>query len=133
MKLTDKIISLMMAFMISMLVILFTCSAISYATEAPDEPGTEETDTEGGDGEEGDEEEEDTITEEDKSLFANVNEAIAGMIRGLAFSIFKLVQGGLQAANDGNIVTIDDLVFDKFPATNINFFDSDMQGSFQVV
>ena len=132
MKISNRIISLIMALMISMLVMLFTCSAITLASEVPNEPDTENTDgtVEEGDGTEEAEEDEDTVSEEDKSLFANVNEAIAGMIRSLAFSIFKLVQGGVQAANDGNIVTIDDLVFDKYPGTNINFFDSSQQGSF---
>ena len=110
-----------------MLVIFISFGAIAFADDDAEEPGTTEVE---GAGYEKAEIEEDTVSEEDKGLFASVNEGIAGAIRSFAFSIFNLVQGGVKSSYEVKIVTIDDLVFDNFPGTSIDFYNNNASDEF---
>jgi len=64
-----------------------------------------------------------------ESQFNAAQIMIAGFIRNLGFNIFNMVQGGIGTTNNGNIVTIDDLVFDHFSETSINFYDRDIDST----
>lgn len=63
---------------------------------------------------------------EDSDMFGEINKFIARIFREIAFFLFNNVQGGIKGENGNKIVTIDDLVFDDFPSTSINFFDRDV-------
>lgn len=71
----------------------------------------------------------DLYESEDKSggFFQALEEAIADIIFGLANLIFNIVQDGIKtfgSTTGSSIVTIDDIVFDRYSETNINFWDS---------
>ena len=59
-----------------------------------------------------------------KDEFGAVPTMIAGFIRNIGFNIFNMLQGGIGTTNNGNIVTTDDLVFDHFGETSIDFYNS---------
>ena len=125
--------SLIFSILTIVLVIVISMSVIAYAddddtdeTPAQQPPATTLDNSDY----EREELEEDTVSEEDKTMFPSVNEAIAGTIRSFAFSIFNLVQGGVKGTYEVELVTIDDLVFDRFPGTSIDFYNNNNPDSF---
>lgn len=133
MKLLSKK-NLIYCLIVVMLVAILSMKMIAFADdddsdETPQQTPQQTTPAET-DYEREDTEEEDTVSEENKGLFPSVNEAIAGTIRSFAFSIFNLVQGGVKGEYEVQIVSIDDLVFDRFPGTSIDFYTGGGSDSF---
>ena len=61
--------------------------------------------------------------------FDKSNSLFADIIRTLAFSVYNTIQSGIKDANGGRLVTIDDLVFDKYGEINVNFFDDNIDSN----
>lgn len=69
----------------------------------------------------------DTTSSNDSGFFKALETAIADMIYGLANLIFNIVQDGIKnfgTTNITSIVTMDDIIFDRYPDTNIDFWSS---------
>ena len=126
-KLFKRILCLLLAIIMLSATWFSSYAPVVYADAVTPDPGTEQ-------GEEGeqteDEEEYFENDEEEAKMFGSISAMVAYVIRGIAFGIFRIVQSGIQTDNSNKIVTIDDLVFDNYDATSINFYNSNIQSGF---